>query len=69
MKKKKGMSWNPAGILCFVVVVLCIREAALCRAEGNEEREGDGDGAETSDFALRSCTLVSAQAEHSTALV
>lgn len=62
------MSWNPTGIRCFVVV-LCIREAALCKAEGNKEREGDGDSDETADFALRSRRLVSAQAELNIALV
>lgn len=59
------MCRNPPGICCFVVVVLCIREAALCT--GYKERKSDGDCDETA--ALRSCRLVSDQAEHNTASV
>lgn len=62
------MFLNPSSIHCFVIV-LCIQEECLCKAEENKERESGGDSDGTTDFALRSLRLVSTQAEHYTALV
>lgn len=62
------MFLNPASIHCFVIV-FCIQEESLCKAMVKKERETGGDCDGTTDFALRSPRLVSAQAECNTALV
>lgn len=62
------MFLNPSSIHCFVIV-LCIHEKSLCKAEGNEERGSGGDCDGTTDFDLRSLRLISAQTEHNAAFL
>lgn len=62
------MFLNPSRIHCFVIV-LCIQEESHLNVKVNKERETGGDCDGTTDFALQSLRLVSAQAEYNAALV